>query len=75
MGGWVLAWKSMPMRKLFTILLLGILSIAAFATTESVSGTWQVVVNGKASRGAKLIFTPQGGFQIRRLGLFVMRHV
>src|SRR6478672_10593616 len=51
------------MRKLFTILLLGIFSIAAFASTESVSGTWQVVVNGKATPGTKLTFTPQGAFK------------
>lgn len=51
------------MKKLFAILLVGIFSIAAFASTESVSGTWQVIVNGKASAGTKLIFTPQGAFK------------
>ena len=51
------------MKKLFAIVFLGILSIAAFATTQGIAGTWQAAVNGKADPKIKLIFTPQGEFK------------
>ena len=58
-----MSWKSKSMNKFLAIAFLGILSIAAFATTKDISGTWQASVDGKLNASMKLIFTPQGAFK------------
>jgi hypothetical protein len=51
------------MKKTFTLLFLGILSVFALASPKSVSGTWQVVANGKSNPNMKLVLTSKGGFK------------
>ena len=50
------------MTKFFTILILTILSIAAYAA-QNVAGTWQATVNGKSDPKIRIAFTPKGEFK------------
>jgi len=58
-----MGWKFQLMKKLLAILSISALSIASFAATKNVSGTWMVMSNGKLNSAMKLVFTPQGSFR------------
>lgn len=58
-----LGWKFQLMKKLFAILSLSVVSVAAFATARTVAGTWMVTSNGKLNPNMKLVFTPKGAFK------------
>ncbi len=51
------------MKKLLAILSLSVFSVASFAGTRIVSGTWMVTSNGKSNPNMKLVFTPKGAFK------------